>query len=125
MPLCSLTASLLFFFFPLSLRAVFAFLFWSRYYRPLSHYREHLREFPLNVIFNVVYHTPGTASSMPAEAVESSDVSMEIQMAWGGSATYTFQVRLDRDDCIFQQCVPVRNEYYPETVAPIAQRLSS
>ncbi|CAM9212486.1 unnamed protein product, partial [Ectocarpus sp. 12 AP-2014] len=56
--------------------------------------RDHLREFPLEMIFNIVYHTPDTVPSTPEEGEEGSHghgLSIEVQMAWGGSSTYNFQ----------------------------------
>lgn len=57
--------------------------------------REHLREFPLEMIFNIVYHAPGAAVSAAGEgsAEGAGGLSIEVQMAWGGSSTYTFQAR--------------------------------
>lgn len=61
--------------------------------RLTPHYcREHLREFPLEMIFNIVYHTPGAAGSVPEEGAGDGGVSIEVQMAWGGASIYTFQV---------------------------------
>ncbi|CAM9717877.1 unnamed protein product, partial [Discosporangium mesarthrocarpum] len=49
--------------------------------------REHLREFPLSVIFNIVYrHGPNVGNES-----EGDDLTLEVQMAWGGSSSYTFQ----------------------------------
>lgn len=48
------------------------------------------------MIFNIVYHTPGTVPSTPEEGEEDSHgdgLSIEVQMAWGGSSTYNFQVQ--------------------------------
>eukprot|EP00903_Cladosiphon_okamuranus_P008054 g7768.t1 len=56
--------------------------------------RDHLREFPLEMIFNIVYHTPDTIIRTPEADAEGSNgdgLSIEVQMAWGGSSTYNFQ----------------------------------
>lgn len=58
--------------------------------------RDHLREFPLEMIFNIVYHTPDTVVKTPEEDQAGSNgdgLSIEVQMAWGGSSTYNFQVQ--------------------------------
>lgn len=58
--------------------------------------RDHLREFPLEMIFNIVYHTPDTITRTPeadADGSNGNGLSIEVQMAWGGSSTYNFQVR--------------------------------
>lgn len=44
------------------------------------------------MIFNIVYHTSGAAGSVPEGGVGDGGVSVEVQMAWGGSSIYTFQV---------------------------------
>lgn len=45
------------------------------------------------MIFNIVYHTPETIGE---DTVSNGDgISIEVQMAWGGSSTYNFQVRHD------------------------------
>eukprot|EP00752_Nemacystus_decipiens_P001840 g1774.t1 len=56
--------------------------------------RDHLREFPLEMIFNIVYHTPDTIVRTPeadADGSNGNGLSIEVQMAWGGSSTYNFQ----------------------------------
>lgn len=51
------------------------------------------------MIFNIVYHTPGAAENVPEGqqgangSGNGSGLSIEVQMAWGGSSIYTFQVR--------------------------------
>lgn len=48
------------------------------------------------MIFNIVYHTPDAVTATPeaADASSNSDgLSIEVQMAWGGSSTYNFQVQ--------------------------------
>lgn len=63
-------------------------------------YRDHLREFPLEMIFNIVYHTPDTITRTPEADADGSNgdgLSVEVQMAWGGSSTYNFQVMLGSD----------------------------
>lgn len=60
--------------------------------------RDHLREFPLEMIFNIVYHTPDTMTRTPeadAEGFNGNGLSIEVQMAWGGSSIYNFQVLND------------------------------
>lgn len=52
------------------------------------------------MIFNIVYHTPDTVTTIPTpdgeEAGSNGDgISIEVQMAWGGSSTYNFQVGRD------------------------------
>lgn len=47
------------------------------------------------MIFNIVYHTPGAAGSVPEGGVGDGGVSVEVQMAWGGSSIYTFQVKVE------------------------------
>lgn len=47
------------------------------------------------MIFNIVYHTSNTDTRTPEddEAGSNGDgLSIEVQMAWGGSSTYNFQV---------------------------------
>lgn len=64
-------------------------------FRVPAFYRDHLREFPLEMIFNIVYHTPDTVANASEEGEEGSQgdgLSIEVQMAWGGSSTYNFQV---------------------------------
>lgn len=48
-----------------------------------------------------MYHTPGSAGSMPADAKGGNGNSVEVQMAWGGSSTYTFQVPNSVEDVMF------------------------
>lgn len=51
-----------------------------------------MREFPVNMIFNIVYHPMGTSVNEDNKNVDQG-LSIEVQMAWGGSSTYTFLVR--------------------------------
>lgn len=51
-----------------------------------------MREFPVNMIFNIVYHPMGTSMTEDNKSVDQG-LSIEVQMAWGGSSTYTFLVR--------------------------------
>lgn len=70
--------------------------------------RDHLREFPLEMIFNIVYHTPDTVTRTPeadADGSNGNGLSIEVQMAWGGSSTYNFQVRTDRQAASMVPCV--------------------
>lgn len=57
-------------------------------------FRDHLREFPLEMIFNIVYHTPDTITRTEEDeaGTHGDGLSIEVQMAWGGSSTYNFQV---------------------------------
>lgn len=51
-----------------------------------------MREFPVNMIFNIVYHPMGSSVNEDNKNVDQG-LSIEVQMAWGGSSTYTFLVR--------------------------------
>ena len=44
------------------------------------------------MIFNIVYHTPGDGVSASEGDIEDCGLNIEVQMAWGGSSTYTFVV---------------------------------
>lgn len=49
------------------------------------------------MIFNIVYHTPDTIVRTPEADADGSNgdgLSIEVQMAWGGSSTYNFQVTM-------------------------------
>lgn len=55
------------------------------------------------MIFNIVYHTSDTNTGTADENEAGSNgdgLSIEVQMAWGGSSTYSFQVH--RYGVVFQ-----------------------
>lgn len=66
-----------------------------------------MREFPLETIFNVVYHTPGVSVDVSECPGGSGGSSVEVQMAWGGSSTYTFQVRTPKKIARIANLIPV------------------
>lgn len=62
------------------------------------------------MIFNIVYHTPDTITRTPEIDESGSNgngISIEVQMAWGGSSTYNFQVSA------LSSCVLVEVSFIP------------
>ncbi len=54
------------------------------------------------MIFNIVYHTPDTITrtrEIDEAGSNGNGLSIEVQMAWGGSSTYNFQVS-SRASCV-------------------------
>ena len=64
------------------------------------------------MIFNIVYHTPDTITRTPeadADGSNGNGLSVEVQMAWGGSSTYNFQVSNGRTSMPLCVCVVLRS----------------